>query len=198
MARVTVIRPLLFAALVAALGACTNMPPPRPVFPELRFTAEPPIPLDARRIEIVPSYRPGGGPTHVEERPPLALPHVAETWARDRLRAVGARGTVVATITDASVTETALPKEEGFKATFTRQIDTRYDASVAITVVLRDERGVMLRSATARAERSRTTVEGTTLDERDRLLYQLETELMADLDRELETQIRDHFGFYVR
>ena len=126
MARVTVIRPLLLAMLLAALGACTNAPPPPPVFPDLRFTAEPPIPLDARRVEIVPSYRPGSGPTHIEERPPLALPHVAQTWAHDRLRAVGAHGTVVATITDASVTETALPKEQGLSATFTRQLDVLY------------------------------------------------------------------------
>jgi len=197
MTRATAIR-LLLAASLLGLGACTNAPPPRPAFEDPRFTAEPPIQLDTRRIEIVLRYRPGADPAHVEEHPPLALPHVAESWARNRLRAVGTRDVATATITDASVIETALPKDQSFSGAFTRQLDTRYDASVAMTVEIRDERGALLRSATARAQRSVTTVEGTTLDERDRILYRLETELMAELDRELERQIRDHFGFFVR
>ena len=197
MTRATAIR-LLLAASLLGLAACTNAPPLRPVFEDPHFTSEPPIQLDVRRIEVVPRYRPGADPAHVEERPPLALPHVAETWARDRLRAAGTRDAAIATITDASVIETALPTDQSFRGAFTRQLDTRYDASVAITVEIRDERGALLRSATARAQRSVTTVEGTTLDERDRILYRLETELMAELDRELERQIRDHFGFFVR
>ena len=197
MTRAIAIRLLLVVSLLG-LGACTNAPPTRPVFADPRFAGEPPIELDVQRIEIVPRFRPSPAPAHVEERPPLALPHVAETWARDRLRAAGTHDVATATITDASVVETALPKDQSLSGTFTRQLDTRYDASVAITVEIRDERGTLLRSATARAQRSATTVEGTTLDERDRILFRLETELMADLDRELERQIRDHFGFFVR
>jgi hypothetical protein len=52
--------------------------------------------------------------------------------------------------------------------------------------------------AEGHAERSVTTAEGTTLDERDRMLYQMETDLMADLDRQLETQIRTNFTYLVR
>jgi hypothetical protein len=55
-----------------------------------------------------------------------------------------------------------------------------------------------MRMAEGHAERSVTTVEGVTLEERDRTLYQMETQLMADLDRQLETQIRNNFGSLVR
>ncbi|HMK68502.1 MAG TPA: hypothetical protein VK433_08135 [Stellaceae bacterium] len=197
MSRASAIRPLLILLLLA-LGACNQPPPPRPALGDLHFTSEPPIELDVRRIEIVPRFRPGADTAHIEERPPLALPHVAENWARDRLRAAGTQGVAVATITDASVIETKLPTDQSLSGMFTRQRDTRYDASVAITVEVRDDRGAVVRQAMASAQRSITTIEGITLDERDRTLYQLETDLMSDLDRELDRQIRDRFGYYVR
>ncbi|HTS90817.1 MAG TPA: hypothetical protein VMG55_02350 [Stellaceae bacterium] len=196
MTRASAIRPLLL--LLLALGGCNQPPAPRPALGDVHFTSEPPIELDVRRIEIVPRYQPGSDPSHVEERPPLALPHVAENWASDRLRAAGTQGVGVATITDASVTETKLATDQSLSGMLTRQRDTRYDASVAISVEIRDDRGIVVRQAMASAQRSTTTVEGTTLDERDRILYQLETDVMADLDRELDRQIRDHFGYYVR
>jgi hypothetical protein len=128
---------------------------------------------------------------------PVPLPHVADNWARDRLQAAGTSGRAVAVITDASVVEIMLPKETGLSATFTNQLDTQYEARVGIRVEIRDERGLTMRTAAGHAERSMTMVEGTTLDERDRKLYQMESELMADLDRQLETQIRANFAYLV-
>jgi hypothetical protein len=189
---------IVLAALAGPLAACDNEPPPRPGFADLRFTNEPPLRLGVAAVEIDDEYRPNFDPPHYEQRLPIPLPHVADNWARDRLQPAGTGGRAVAVITDASVVEINLPKESGFSATFTNQLDTQYEARVGIRVEIRDDRGGAMRMAEGHAERSITTVEGTTLDERDRMLYRMETELMAELDRQLEMQIRNNFSYLVQ
>lgn len=185
---------IVLAALAGPLAGCGGEPPPKQDFADLRFTSEPPLRLGVAAIEINDEYRPNFDSPHYEQRLPIPLPHVADNWARDRLQPVGTSGRAVAVVIDASAVQINLPKETGIAATFTDQLDTQYHARVGIRVEARDDRGGAMRMAEAHAERSVTTVEGTTLDERDRMLYQMESELMADLDRQLETQIRNNFG----
>jgi hypothetical protein len=197
MARLPLSGLIVLAALAGPLTGCGGEPPPRQAFTDLRFTNEPPLRLGVAALEIDDEYRPNFDPPHYEQRLPIPLPHVADNWARDRLRPAGTSGRAVAVITDASVFEINLPKESGLSATFTNQLDTQYEARVGIRVELRDDRGAM-RMAEAHAERSLTMNEGTTLDERDRMLYRMETDLMADLDRQLEKQIRANFANLVQ
>jgi len=185
---------VILAGVAAPLAACNNEPPPRQSFADLRFTNEPPLRLAVAALEIDEEYRPNFDPPHYEQRFPIPLPHVADTWAHDRLKPVGTSGRAVAVIVDASAVEIRLPKKTGISATFTDQLDTQYNARVGIRVEARDDRGGTMRMAEAHAERSMTATEGTTFDERDRRLYQLESELMADLDRQLEAQIRANFA----
>lgn len=180
-------RMLLLGALLAGLGACGGGPPPKHDFVDIRFTDQPQLRLDVQKVEVIGEYRPNFEPPHYEMRLPVPLPYVAENWARDRLRAVGFKGSASAAVIDANVVEIELPKESGFSASFTKQQDLQYEARVGMRVEIRDERGMTIRTATAHAERSITTLEGITLDERDRMLYRMEIELMADLDRQLET-----------
>jgi hypothetical protein len=185
---------LVLAAAAMPLAGCGNEPPPRQDFADLRFTAEPPLRLNVAAVEVNDEYRPNFDPPHFEQRFPIPLPHVADNWARDRLQAVGTSGRAVAVVIDASAVEISLQKESGLTTVFTDQPDTQYHARVGIRVEARDDRGMSTRMAEAHAERSVTMVEGTTLAERDRMLYQAETELMAELDHQLETQIRNNFG----
>jgi len=189
---------LILGATLIALAACQGAPAPPSRFADLRFTGEAPIRLAVSDIQIVQGYQPVLQPPHMEERFPVPLARAARNWAHDRLRAAGSTGMAIVTITDASATATALPKQHGVSAEFTQQADTRYDARVAITVEIRDERGYPVRMANASAERSHTTLEDATLDQRDHALYQMESELMADLDRRLESAIRDGFNSYVQ
>lgn len=185
---------LVLAAAATPLAGCGNEPPPRQDFADLRFTTEPPLRLNVASVEVSDEYRPNFDPPHFEQRFPIPLPHVADNWARDRLQAVGTSGRAVAVIIDASAVEINLPKESGVTTVFTNQPDTQYHARVGIRVEARDDRGGATRMAEAHAERSATMVEGTTLADRDRMLYQMESELMVELDRQLETQIRNNFG----
>jgi hypothetical protein len=185
---------MILAGLAGPLAACNNAPPPKQNFADLRFTNEPPLRIAVAAVEIDDEYRPNFDPPHYEQRFPIPLPHVADNWARDRLRPVGTSGRAVSVVVDASAVEIRLPKQTGITAKFTDQLDTQYNARVGIRVEARDDRGGTMRMAEAHAERSMTTTEGTTLAERDRMLYQLESELMAELDRQLEAQIRNNFG----
>ena len=198
--RLSLMGMMVLAALASPLAGCGSEPPPKQNFADLRFTNEPPLRIGVAAIEINDEYRPNFDPPHYEQRLPIPLPHVADNWARDRLRAVGTSGRAVAVVIDASAVEINLPKETGMiTTTFTNQLDTQYHARVGIRVEARDDRGGgTIRMAEAHAERAVTTVEGTTLDERDRMLYRMESELMADLDRQLETQIRNNFGNLVQ
>jgi hypothetical protein len=198
MARLSLSGLTVLAAFAGALGGCGSGPPPQQSFADLRFTSEPPLRLGVASIEVDHEYRPNFDPPHFEQRLPIPLPHVADNWARDRLQPAGTGGRAVAVITDASVVEINLPKETGLSATFTQQLDTQYAARIGIRVELRDDRGSDVRMAEGHAERSITTVEGTTLEERDRMLYLMETQLMADLDRQLEAQIRNNFSYLVQ
>lgn len=198
MARLPLSGLIVLAALAGPLAGCGDEPPPRQTFADLRFTNEPPLRLGVAAVEIDDEYRPNFDPPHYEQRLPIPLPHVADNWARDRLQPAGTSGRAVAVITDASVVEINLRKESGLGATFTNQLDTQYEARVGIRVELRDDRAGGMRMAEAHAERSMTANEGTTLDERDRMLYRMETDLMADLDRQLETQIRNNFSYLVQ
>lgn len=197
MARASFNRAMCLGALMAVLSACSSGPPPHPEFGDIRFTTEPKLHLVASRIEFVREYQPNLQSPHIEEKLPVPLSHVTESWVRDRLEATGGAGRAVATVLDASVVEVPVATEGGLTGTFTKQVDTRYEARVAMRVEIKDERGFTVRTASAQTQRSQTTVQGISLDERDHVLYRLETELMADLDRQLESDIRGNFGRYV-
>ena len=197
MARLSLSGLIVLATLVGPLAGCGDEPP-RQTFADLRFTNEPPLRLGVASLDINDEYRPNFDPPHYEQRMPIPLQHIADNWARDRLQPAGTSGRAVAVVTDASVVEINLPKQTGLSATFTNQLDTQYEARVGIRIELRDDRGGSMHMAEGHAERSITLVEGTTLAERDRMLYRMETELMADLDRQLEAQIRTNFSYLVR
>jgi hypothetical protein len=198
MVPVSFFRALLVGALLVGIGACGSEPPRRPTYADIRFTDRAPLNLDVQRIDVVDEYRPVFDPPHFEMRLPVPLPHAADNWARDRLRAVGSRGTAVAAIIDATAVEIQLKKQGGLSSMFTTQVDTQYEVRVGIRVEIKDEHGLTVRTATGHAERSMTMLEDLSLDERDRRLYKMEIELMGELDRQLETQVRTNFAVYVR
>lgn len=198
MARAVFRRAVCLGALLVTLVACHGGPPPAPEFADIRFTQEPKLRLVASRIDFVREYQPNLQPPHIEEKLPVPLSHVTETWVRDRLEATGTgSGRAVATVVDASVLEIPVPTEGGLTGALTKQVDTRYEARIAMRVEIKDDHGFTVRTASAQTQRSQTTVQGISLDERDRILYRLETELMTDLDHQLENDIRANFGKYL-
>ncbi len=186
------LRPLVACLALGFLAACAS-PPPQPSFPDIRFTSETPLVLDAASIQIVTRYQPG----EAERAFPMPPLRAVQNWAQDRLRAGGHRGIARFTITDASVTEKDLPVQGGLNGAFTNQVSQQYDIALDATLDLLDERGVPIRTVAAAAARSGGAMQSASPNERDQVRYDMVKALMADFDREMTQQIRDNFGLYL-
>jgi hypothetical protein len=184
-------------ALLAGLAAC-NTAPPRPTYPDIRFSAEPPIRLAiGAAVEVRNEYKPTFQTPHVEHLFPVPLAQAAENWAHDRLAAGGGAARARFTIQDASVIETELPKKsEGITGAFKKEATERYDATLRATLQIVDERGLALRTVTVKAVRSQSVIEGITPNERDQTWYDMTKALMADFDQQMSAEISANLGGY--
>jgi hypothetical protein len=82
------------------------------------------------------------------------------------------------------------------KADFTTQQAQRYDGQVEIRLDIYDENGTVVRTATARAARTRTVAEDITPNERDKVWYEMSDELAHAADQVLEQYINASFYPY--
>ena len=192
-----VLRGFAMLGLTALLAACASAPP-KPVYPEITFTGEPKLTFAASSVQTVQEYQPSAEPPHIElaiAQPPVL---VAQRWAQDRIQLDKSQPySVVVTIKKASVTEEDLKKTPGLRGHFTDDQASRFTVDVAMTVDLRDARGFRLATASAAAKRSNTLNEDATLNDRDKLIYDLVKATMMDTDRELESNIRQYMPLYV-
>lgn len=180
-------RALLIGSSACVLAACTN-PPPDPVFPEVTFTHLPPIRLDVRSLEIVDaSVSPGRA--DVSSGMPVPPSIAAQQWANDRLVPAGNSGSVVFTITEASVVETKLERTQGVRGVVTRDQSERYDGKLAAEVTIRDATGGRSGTVSAEATRSRTVAENISLNQRDKVWFEITEAMINDLNGELEKAI---------
>jgi hypothetical protein len=129
---------------------------------------------------------------------PHSLLEAAETWAKDRLRAVGRTGSVRLTIEQASVTETKLKKTDGVKGVFTTDQAERYDGTLSMQ--LEAFGNINNGAATARAtvRLSRTVPEDATLVEREGVWFKMTEAMMTEMNKALEARIRRHMGAYLK
>jgi hypothetical protein len=183
-------------AAVILLAGCTTAPP-RPDFPDLRFTAEPPLQIDVASLEVRPAFQMTFREPHVEHLFPVTPERALENWAHDRLKPVGRAGRVVMTILNASVVETELPVEQGLTGTFTTQPSERYDLAIEATVQAYDANGLIARTANVRTVRSQSVLQGITPNDRDRTWYDMTKTALVDFDRQMESEIRANFGLYL-
>jgi hypothetical protein len=191
------LRPKLVAiALLAGLAAC-NTAPPRPTYPDIRFTNAPPIRLAVSAVDLGSEYKPTFQSPHVEHLFPVPPAQAADNWARDRLQAGGGAARARFTIQDASVIETALPKKsEGISGAFKKEATERYDATLRAKLEILDARGFALRTVTVRVVRSQSVIEGITPNERDQTWYDMTKALMVDFDQQMGTEISANLGGY--
>lgn len=180
----------------AALTAC-GAPPPHPQYPDIRFTNQPPIALAVNTVSLREDYTPSSSAPHVEMQFPVTPMHAMENWAHDRLSATGGPDRAVVDITEASVTETNLPRTQGMQGWFTTDQSERYDMTVQATINIIDSTGLVIRTATARASRSQSVAENISPDQREQTWYDMTKDIMAGFDRQMETEIRNHFTGFV-
>jgi len=183
--------------LLLALAAC-SAPPAKSRFAELTYHHLPPLGFDVAAIERSSRYQPPGQPPNMEQLFPVPPKQAALAWAEGRLRALGASRRLRFTVLDAAAVETRLDSRGGLTGLLTTEQTERYEAHLAVLLEILGAGGGVEASARAEARRSVTVPENASLNDRERVWFALTEKLMLDLDRQLETTIREVLGAYLR
>lgn len=184
-------------ALAGAVSACT-VPPPEPVYPQLTYGHLGTIRLDVAAVEIVEVYEPPLTPPNVEHEFPITPAAAARRWFEDRLEAVGAAGLALAVVREASVVEVPLKKTTGLTGLVTKDQSERYDAKLVMEIEIRSAVGDRAAFVRAVATRSRSVPEDITLNDREKVFFELTEALMNDINAQLLNQINQHLVKYLR
>ena len=194
------LRSLLFTlvALVPGLviGGCASVPP-SPDYPELTFAHLGRISLDVARIQVKSTYVPPLKAPHVEHRAPLPPYAAIQRWAEQRLVPAGRRNAAHLVIVDASIKRVPLKPRGGLHNMFTREQSARFDGSVAVRLEILDPGGRQLAFVSGRATRSTTVGEGASIAEREKVWFAITEEMLSELDRQLDREIKKHFRKFV-
>ncbi len=187
--------PVLLAAMVALAG-CENSPPIQKL-PEISFTNKRTIQLDVGQLEIVPEYSSPGRAPNVEHLMPVSPEGATVRWAQDRLRPMGRSGFARVVIKDAKVIEVPLQTEKGLTGMFKDQQAARFDGSLDVAIQILDDRHMPVADVVARATRTKTVSEEASLNERDRVLYEITESLIRDVDSQMDGLIKTYLSRWV-
>jgi hypothetical protein len=190
---------LAVSLLVATLSAC-DTPPTREPFPKLTYTYLRPFRLAVARVDVVDQYRPPLTPPNVEQQFPVSPAGTAEQWGRDRLQAVGGSGRAAYAVLRGDAVDVHLTDSDsgGLFGQFTVPQSDRYDLTIAVKLQIVDPAGQVLASVSANATRSHTVAADATLNDRERLWFDMTEATMKDLNAQLEKSIPLYMQAYLR
>ena len=187
--RRTLMLSALAAAGVGSLPACTT-PSPTPVYPDLTFMNRQPIRLNVGSVQVVDEVVPPMKAPNVEHLAPVSPAAAMERWARDVLQAAGSSGRAVMAIRQGSIVEENLKTTGGIKGAFTTDQSERYTVTMVGKLDLFDGAGIRLGEASAQSQRSKTIAENASLNDRERLWYNLVEATSRDFANSMEDAIR--------
>jgi len=194
-------RSFAFLLVLAAFSvAGCNTPPTREPFPKLTYVHLPPYNLAVSRVEIVNAYQPPMTPPHVEQNFPVSPEATAEQWAHDRLKAAGGSARAVYTVVRADAVETHLEGDQGsgLFGDFTIPQSERYDLNITVRLQIIDPNNRVMGSVDAAATRSRTVAADATLNDRERVWFNMTEQAMADQNASLDKSIPQYLRAYLR
>lgn len=189
---------LMLAGGGASMLSGCQPPPEAAPLPRLTFTHLPPYRFDVAVLDIINAHDPKTADPYVDYRFDLPPAAAAEQWVRDRIQTHGRTGSLVATILDGTVKEVPLGTDTGFTGLFKTEQQERYDARLAIRLVIQDAMGQEKGWVQANATRSRTVPEDISLAERQQIWFEITEALMQDINRELEKQIEEKLRPFLR
>jgi hypothetical protein len=182
----------VLGVMLTALAGCQTTPAPAR-FPELTYAHLGVIKLDVDRVEIASEYQAPLRAPNVDHLFPVPPERAMRRWAQDRLAAAGSNTGRFArfVITDAKVTETNLPRSTGITGAFTKDQSQRYDLSMSAAIEIREDRGNFRSGyATASTSRSRTVREDISVNDREKVWFEMLEQAMNEINAELERQIK--------
>ncbi len=188
---------VLLLSLLGFITACASEPPrPNPI--HLDYASLGKIMLDAQDLRIIdrtqntPQWQPYVG--HLFQP---TLTDAVHRMAADRLQAAGTLGHATLIIKDANVTEQSLNTSSDFESLFTRQQATKYIGRIEVSLEAQSPADASVGMATAHAIYSVSLPEDPTEIEKHEAYKKLLTNLMADLNKELERGIRRHMSRFI-
>ena len=188
---------MALVALVLAVGGCqTTIIDQR--LPEMTFAHLGPLRLDGSVLDIVTDYRAPLLPPNIEHMFQTSPEKAARQWANDRLKPAGSPGRIRFVVVNAAVTETPITIDHGFSGAFKKEQSERYDATLEASVEIQDSLGGRRGFASARVTRSTTVREDVSLIDREREWYALVEGLMKDFNNEIEKNMRQYLGPFLR
>jgi hypothetical protein len=194
------IKRLKFLALTVllpiALAACET-PSPEQKLPGLSYAHLGPLRLNVARVDVASEYKAPLQAPNVDHQFPTTPEAALRQWAADRLQPAGRDDMARFLIVDAAAIEIRLKRDTGLKGTFKKEQSERYDVSVEATLEIFDSRGFRRGFATARAKRTRTVPEDITLNQREKVWFEMTEAVMNDFNAELERNIRRHLGGFL-
>ena len=177
-----------YSFIVASLNGC-QVTTSNQILPELTFQHLTSLNLNVAKLEITHSYNQPMATPYVEHLfhtpPAVAL----DRWARDRLHPMGSSGFAHFTIIEASVTETKLDKQKDIMSLFTKNQSEQYDAILEAKLEIFSDNGRRRGFAKAKATRSMTVREDSSINKRNQEWFKLTEELIRDINVELERNI---------
>ncbi|MAJ62912.1 MAG: hypothetical protein CL556_02825 [Alphaproteobacteria bacterium] len=175
------------------ISACTSSPPPLDV-PRMTFQQFQPIRFDVARLEVRNNYQPKFFPPNVEHK--LAQPpYIAlQDWARRRIEPAANNGEALLVIHNASIVERQLEAAKKLGPFTMSQPTFEYVANFAVRLDAVSPYWDINGFAEARAEGRLVLDDQSTLDQRDRALFDLVERTINDLDREFVSQLQRNLG----
>ncbi len=190
-------RAVLALAAALALAGCQSKPPIQKL-PDISFAEKRPIQLDVGQLEIVPEYVSPAKKPNIEHLMPVSPENATVRWAQDRLRPVGRSGFARVVIKDARVVEVPLRTDKGFTGMFKEEQSARFDGTLDVAIQILDDRHIPVGDVVARATRTKTVPEGASLNDRDRVLYEITESLIRDIDGQMDGLVRSYLNRWVQ
>ena len=187
-------RVVAFLALLF-VASCSNGVERAEPLPQLTFAQYGPIQLDVATVEVIDVYRAPGGGANVEHLFPTPPQAAVRRWVADRIRPVGRDGVLRVVIMDAKVVEESL-KPSG--SCFTKEPAERYTGRLEVLLEADSPGRRTTGNAVVVVDRSITVLEDISLAERSRAWFKMTEAMMADFNKAMEGQIRQHLRPIVR
>lgn len=194
--RRTLVLTALASATFGPLAACTT-PDPTPVYPGLTFLNRTPIRLNVADIQVIDEVVPPLAAPNVEHLAPVTPAAAMERWSRDVLQSAGSSGRAVMAIRQGSIVEEKLKTSTGLTGLVTTDQAERYLVTMVGQLDLFDGANQRVGQARAEAMRTRTIGENASLNDRERLWYDLVDATSHDFAAAMEGAIRRELAAYV-
>jgi len=187
-----------FGLIALALTACNQVTPMGESKPVISYGDKPAFSLDVAVASITDEYQSPGQAPNVEHSFPITPTQAVHDWVTQRIKGTGKANQLEVVIKNASVIEETLPRTDGIKGFFTNDQTERYSGHVQLELKIYGERkGIPEAEIFVEAKRARTIGENATMQDREKLQFQIVNDLMQEINSQLEKNIPAYFGKYL-